>query len=127
MKLSAELRHRIHTVMVHAHRTRRPAESVREQGALGLLGPDVDPQHEVRFDRDTVVHLWVEHHAEAGWCHRLRMVGGRKNVGPGIPKLLEVVTALGLRPVLYETDAVWRARDQSIHVMQPLVRPAQHA
>jgi len=80
----------------------------------------------VRLDRDTHVHLWVVHHPEAGWCHRVRMEKPRTPEVSGLPRLTMVMSMLGLRPLHYDHDAVWRARDQSLHVMQPIVRPPLH-
>lgn len=123
MKMTAELRHRVHAVLVHAHRSRRSAAEIR--AAANSLGPDADPQHEVRLDRDTVVHVWVEQHPEVGWCHRVRM-DRRKRGGSALPHLTHVLSLMGLRPLLYDTDAVWRGKDQSLHVMQPLLREPVH-
>lgn len=123
-RISAETRHRIHSVLVMAHQRRQ--EGKPDADSL-VLDPQFDPAHEVTIDRDTRVHVWVVRHPEAGWCHRVRLERPRIQETSGLPRLANALMLLGLRPLVYDFDAVWRAKDQSLHVMQPIQRPRFHA
>jgi hypothetical protein len=121
-RITPQLRHRIHQLVVHAHQHRRTLA----QQTSGTH-PESDDGHAVKMGAGMWVHYWVDEHVEAGWCHRLKLCTSRTERFSAMRRLLEVLHLFGLRPLHYDYDAVWRAeRDYSVHIMQPIYRELIH-